>query len=119
MATILGITVSSMARGFERIANQEGTQKVLERDADKLIEKARFIYLRRAKHPNTVAPFYASSFSKKMTQLKKMKGWRVSNTDPTWIWIEFGAHAGGRTPILKYRPMGRAIDEMSGGIHND
>ena len=37
----------------------------------------------------------------------------VGNTDDTSFWVEFGAHAGGKTAVLGYAPLRRAIDVAS------
>lgn len=37
----------------------------------------------------------------------------VGNTDDTSFWVEFGAHAGGKTAVLGYAPLRRAIDAAS------
>lgn len=34
---------------------------------------------------------------------------RVINTDFKAGWVEFGAHAGGKTAVLRYRVLGRAL----------
>src|SRR5690554_2228926 len=35
------------------------------------------------------------------------------NTDRSAMWVEFGAHAGGETPVLRYKPLTRALDIVS------
>jgi hypothetical protein len=32
------------------------------------------------------------------------------NTDPGAMWVEFGARAGGKTRVLRYKPLTRALD---------
>lgn len=58
----------------------------------------------------TTPPKYIKSF--KIRKLKRIRGlaWKVVNEDPGAVWVEFGAHAGGETFVLRYRPLGRAID---------
>lgn len=53
-------------------------------------------------------PKYISSF--RMEWHRSTLTYRVSNVDPGWKWVEYGAHAGGKTFILRYRPLGRALD---------
>ena len=36
---------------------------------------------------------------------------RAGNSDETF-WVEHGAHAGGKTPVLGYRPMTLALDAL-------
>lgn len=38
----------------------------------------------------------------------------VGNDDDTSFWVEFGAHAGGKTAVLGYAPLRRAIDVAAG-----
>ena len=58
----------------------------------------------------TTPPKYLKSFSNK--RLKRIRGlaWEVRNSDPSAVWVEFGAHAGGNTFVLRYRPLGRGLD---------
>lgn len=54
------------------------------------------------------------------TPPKYLQSWNITvdadgvvwliNEDPAAAWVEFGARAGGRTPVLKYRPLGRALE---------
>jgi hypothetical protein len=39
--------------------------------------------------------------------------YEARNSDPAATWVEWGAHAGGQTLVLKYRPMGLAMDAVS------
>jgi hypothetical protein len=39
----------------------------------------------------------------------------VVNTDPDAVWVEYGAHAGGITPVLGYHVLGRAMDRVTIG----
>lgn len=56
----------------------------------------------------TSPPKYAESF-----ELRKLgRIWRLVNKDPGAIWVEFGAHAGGVTSVLKYKPMRTALDML-------
>lgn len=68
-----------------------------------------FAMSRRMRHfeeSQTSPPRYVRSFSKR----RMAKSWRLINNDPGAMWIEFGAHAGGKEFVLGYRPMGRALD---------
>ena len=54
---------------------------------------------------------YATSFVVYMEGRKAL----VGNTDDTSFWVEFGAHAGGKTPVLGYAPLRRAVDAAAAG----
>jgi len=57
----------------------------------------------------TTPPKYIRSF--KLERIQKARGhsWIVVNTDPSAAWIEYGAHAGGRTLVLRYYPLKTAL----------
>lgn len=57
---------------------------------------------------NTSPPKYAESFVVR----KVGRNWRLVNEDPGAVWVEFGARAGGTTPILKYAVMRTALDRL-------
>ncbi len=103
-------------KSFVHFANKPGMQRKLDNLADRHISMAKRIYLSQAHDPNTVSPYYAGSFKKIRSRYLDYEARQVINTDPMWLWIEFGAHAGGRTPILKYRPMSRAMDELKNQV---
>jgi hypothetical protein len=46
------------------------------------------------------------------TKQYHVNGVVLTNTDPKANWVEFGAHAGGKTPVLNYRPLTTAMDEQ-------
>ena len=60
----------------------------------------------------TTPPKYIESFERRRFGNR----WRLYNTDPNGIWVEFGAHSGEHhdIPILRYRPLGRAIQIVGG-----
>lgn|SRR5678816_2033328 len=66
----------------------------------------------------TTPPKYIASFKKIKRRTAIRLGrprfiWRVLNDDPSGVWVEYGAHAGGKTPVLGYRPMTRALASMA------
>jgi hypothetical protein len=64
------------------------------------------------KHGVTPPPYLASFRIRKV-----MNRWRLENIDPAAFWVEFGAYykdASGHPMILRYRPLGRAMDAMEG-----
>lgn len=87
--------------------------RFVKKTAQKIIRNARIIFLSQVKHTHGVTiPPYADSF--KLNRLRRGV-WQVLNTDPAALWIEFGAHAGGKTKVLAYRPLGKAVDAVQGG----
>lgn len=53
------------------------------------------------------------------TPPKYLQSWKIErdgnnvyliNEDPAAMWVEFGAHAGGETPVLRYKPLTRALE---------
>lgn len=57
---------------------------------------------------DTSPPRYVQSFV-----IRKVgRNWRLVNEDPGAVWVEFGAHAGGVAPVLKYAPMREALDRL-------
>lgn len=59
----------------------------------------------------TSPPRYAASFRIERRGAK----WILKNIDPGALWVEFGALAGGTTPVLKYRVFAKTVDSMIGG----
>ncbi len=57
----------------------------------------------------TSPPRYRESFVVR----RRGRNWLLINTDPGALWVEFGAHAGGVTEVLKYRPLRTAVDILS------
>jgi hypothetical protein len=56
---------------------------------------------------------YAASFKTKRVRTdvsRKSYAWLALNDDREAFWVEVGAHAGGKTQVLKYRCFGRALD---------
>lgn len=58
----------------------------------------------------TTPPKYLGSF---FTRRIKNGVHQYGNDDSAWVWVEYGAHAGGRTEVLDYRPLGRSIDRLA------
>lgn len=57
---------------------------------------------------NTSPPKYVEVFVIRKVGMN----YRLVNRDPGANWVEWGAHAGGVTPILKYAPMRTALDRL-------
>lgn len=93
--------------------------ELLKAKAQEINEIAADIYLvqkvktREVPSKDTPPSRYIDSFKTKrvnMLNSRKSYEWIAFNDDPQASWIEFGAHAGGKTLVLKYRPYGRAVD---------
>jgi hypothetical protein len=86
--------------------------------ATELRNRARMLFLARQIPTNewrtseTSPPKYVLSFRLQRVKALKHYDWRVVNNDPAAIWVEFGAHAGGRTLVLRYFPMTEALRSM-------
>lgn len=87
-----------------------------------IIREAKLIFRIQERHDNewrtseTTPPKYLESFKIRRIRRKLRTGpaYAAVNSDPGAIWVEFGAHAGGETPVLKYRPLGRALIVVGG-----
>lgn len=71
------------------------------------------VYNERSRHlpfrpSETSPPRYVESFVLRKIGLN----YRLVNRDPGANWVEWGAHAGGVTPVLKYAPMRTALDRL-------
>lgn len=74
---------------------------------------AKGIYEISSKHdPEDLTPHYNESWGLKEVHDYLVRGIRIENTDATAEWVEFGAHAGGKTRVLRYRVMGRTADVL-------
>lgn len=75
------------------------------------IEIAIGVYEARTHHdPEDPAPEYATSFTLNDIYMGLIHAIEVRNTDQRAEWVEFGAHAGGKTLVLRYKPMTTAAD---------
>lgn len=89
-----------------------GVQQYAEEVCDDIISEAKAVFIAKEKKGNeeltseTSPPKYLASFGKRREEDR----WVVYNDDPGAVFVEFGAHAGGKTPVLKYAPMRTALD---------
>lgn len=80
--------------------------------AEEINETAREVFLARQRHDNEhrtsehTPPKYAESFKVYREGLT----WIAANSDPGSNLVEWGARAGGKTAVLRYRPLGTAIE---------
>jgi len=103
---------------LERVArNSLELQRQTKEEAEKIVETAKQVFIasqrgdNEARTSETTPPKYLFSFS--VRRIEKPDGtwaYEARNDDPSAVWVEFGAHAGGRTAVLRYRPLARALD---------
>lgn len=61
----------------------------------------------------TTPPKYVRSFSiAKVARARRGYAWEARNNDPAATWVEYGAHAGGKTLVLRYYPFTTAIKTL-------
>jgi hypothetical protein len=79
---------------------------------DDIVSEAKKVFIAKNVKGNedatseTSPPKYLERFSVR----REPDRWVVSNNDPGAVFVEFGAHAGGKTPVLKYAPMRTALE---------
>lgn len=78
--------------------------------------EAKRIFRMRRKGPFRPSPTSPPRYEQSFVKAKVGRTWWLINNDPGALWVEFGAHAGGRTLVLKYRPLGLALDSVSAGV---
>jgi hypothetical protein len=91
-------------------------ERLTRKHAREIMDKAKAVFLARQVASNewrtsaTTPPKYIRSFRIEKFQ-KKLSGyaWIVRNVDPASSWVEYGAHAGGRTLVLRYYPLKTAL----------
>lgn len=83
--------------------------------AQRILDTAKAIYLSQSKGEDKPPYIYINNFS--LDWESSTLTWKVINDDPIWAYVEYGAHAGGKTEVLKYRPLGRALDTVAGEHH--
>lgn len=98
--------------GHNRILNKRATQFLLEAKGHEAIFVARSIFAASSKHEDTPPVLYPESFKLRHYRRGLINAIKVVNDDRTAEWVEFGAHAGGTTPVLKYRIFGRTFDSL-------
>lgn len=94
--------------GWEEILNGPEARAYLEAKGAEFISVAEDLFAVSSKHEDTPPVLYPASFFVEQTS----DGVRVGNNDRTAEWVEFGAHADGKTPVLRYRILGRTLDVL-------
>lgn len=90
----------------------------LDSKADEAETLAKDVYEIRSQHQDVHVPEYKHSFFVKRRKALSKRGDVVNsriigNSSGRWYWVEFGAHAGGKTPVLNYRVLGTTLDILS------
>lgn len=106
----------SMAKIQKIVDTSRELDQMVRDKAEDIIEAAKQVFEMKEIHTNedrlssTTPPKWMSSF--KLRRIRRIAGpaWQAVNTDPGAIWVEFGANAGGKVQILRYRPLGTALD---------
>lgn len=88
---------------------------MLREHAQEIMNKAKAVFRSRQiasnewRRSETTPPKYLQSFH--IERIRDINGfsWIVVNDDPAAAWVEWGAHAGGRTAVLGYRPLRTAL----------
>lgn len=102
-------------RGFVEIMNGPGVERYLDIKATEAVDIAKATFEAREKHQGVHFPGYNNSWFIRKVKNAKGSARRIGNSDPRWVWVEFGAHAGGKTPVLNYRILGTTLDAIAGG----
>lgn len=102
---------------FERELSNPRVQIELTRICEELQKLAKEIYAASGPHPYTAPPTYAESFTIVGAQSKGRKGKALVNSDPVWVFVEFGAkHPGTGEEIEGWAPMRRASDVIASKV---
>lgn len=98
--------------GQNLILNGPGVQSALHALGEEFISVAVSLFEATEKGEDTAPTFYTESFDIKEVHRGLVEAIQIYNEDPTAEWVEFGAHAGGKTRVLRYRILGRTADVM-------
>ena len=105
--------------GWQKILDGAKVQADLAVVAEQLNEVAKGVFLSQSEGDSEAPVYYVQSFNVRRVRhtptpnplyQEGKRGVAASNNDRTAEWVEFGAHAGGKTPVLKYRVFGKAMD---------
>ncbi len=103
---------------FDRIIRTDPrTELMCRAAAADVIDQAKHVFELAQRHDNEARtseftpPKYALSFRlRKIRAAKHGFAWQATNDDPGAMLVEYGAHAGGRTFVLRYKPLTRGLD---------
>lgn len=112
------VRVTTNKQSVSALANTRESDRFSKMLAERAVQIARdhFNSLVVHSHPVTPPP-YANSFFISRVVLNGKGGYIFGNNDPASMWVEFGTHpGGGSTRTLGYRPLGYALDRMTGNL---
>ena len=98
--------------GQLEIMNGIRAQAAVRLKGDQFVEVAKGVFEAHSKHESTPPVEYLEHFGVREHHFGAVLGIQVYNDDRTAEWVEFGAHAGGKTRVLRYRVFGRTEDIM-------
>lgn len=108
---------------LDRITIEDPRMRLYVRElGEKFIALAIADFERQQHHDNefltseTTPPKYVESFEIEIWAEGSKLKYRFINRDPGAGWVEYGAHAGGKTFVLRYKPMTHALEAMSGEV---
>jgi hypothetical protein len=98
--------------------NGEKMQALLDVKAEEAERVAKGLWEARRLHLDRHVPEYGQSFfvrrRRKVTSRgESVPSRQIGNSSGRWLWVEFGAHAGGKTPVLHYRILGLTLDTLA------
>lgn len=116
MANVV-INISKPAIRDIMMKSQSGN-RLLKRKAEEINAMAAAVFISRQHLDNewdlseTTPPKYLASFRTRKIERAKGIVWRAINIDPGAAWVEYGAHAGGKTKVLEYASYRIALMNM-------
>lgn len=104
------------------IATDPRAENYVRSCAMRVMEASKAVFIAQNRTDNewrtseTTPPKYIASF--RLRKIRRVMGqeWHVVNDDPAWNMVEYGARAGGKTFVLRYRPLGRGLDIAGAGV---
>jgi len=98
--------------GELEMMNSPKVQAAVHLKGEQFINIAREVFEAHSRHDADPPVLYPASFTLENALKGVVRSVEVWNHDPTAEWVEFGSHAGGESPILRYRVFGRTSDIM-------
>lgn len=103
--------------GQNLIMNGPLTQIALRAVGEEFVNRAIELFAASSKGDDMAPILYPDHFGIREVHHGLVEAIEVYNDDPTAEWVEFGAHAGGKTRVLRYRILGRTADAMEAAAH--
>lgn len=102
---------------FQTVLDEAVVQERLTQICHELKKLATEIYLSAAAHPYTEPPTYTENFEIEDVTVQGRKGKALVNSDPVWVFVEYGAHhPRSGEEIEGWAPMRRAGDILSSRV---